>query len=45
MTKRTYQPKSKKRSRVHGFLKRMKSVTGRNVLKRRKNKGRKKITV
>lgn len=45
MTKRTYQPKSKKRNRVHGFLKRMESVSGRNVLKRRKNKGRKKITV
>ncbi len=44
MTKRTFQPKAKKHSRVHGFLKRMVSATGRNVLKRRRNKGRVKIT-
>jgi len=42
--KKTYQPKAKKHSRVHGFLKRMSSATGRNVLKRRKNKGREKIS-
>jgi large subunit ribosomal protein L34 len=44
MTKRTFQPKKKRHSRVHGFLKRMKSATGRNVLKRRRAKGRKKIS-
>jgi large subunit ribosomal protein L34 len=43
-TKQTFQPKSKKHSRVHGFFKRMASATGRNVLKRRRNKGRKKIS-
>jgi large subunit ribosomal protein L34 len=44
MTKRTYQPKSKRHSRVHGFLKRMKSASGRKVLKRRRGKGRIKIS-
>jgi len=42
--KKTYQPKAKKHSRVHGFLKRMASATGRNVLKRRRAMGRKKIS-
>jgi large subunit ribosomal protein L34 len=42
--KKTYQPKAKKHSRVHGFLKRMASATGRNVLKRRRSMGRKNIS-
>ncbi|MBI2020981.1 50S ribosomal protein L34 [Candidatus Giovannonibacteria bacterium] len=41
----TYQPKKKKRSRTHGFLKRMRSKTGRNVLSRRRSKGRRKIVI
>jgi large subunit ribosomal protein L34 len=45
MTKRTWQPKVKKGNRKHGFLKRMKSVTGRSVLKRRRLKGRKRLAV
>ena len=42
--KRTYQPKKRQRSKVHGFRKRMKSTGGRNVLKRRRNKGRHKLS-
>lgn len=42
--KRTYQPKKRQRSKVHGFRKRMVSANGRNVLKRRRNKGRAKLS-
>ncbi|MDL2363290.1 MAG: 50S ribosomal protein L34 [Patescibacteria group bacterium] len=44
MPKRTHQPKKRSRAREHGFFKRMASKAGRNVLKRRRLKGRAKLS-
>jgi len=42
--KRTYQPKKRQRSREHGFRKRMKTSSGRKILKNRRQRGRKKLS-
>ena len=41
----TYQPKKRKRAKTHGFLVRLRSKTGKNVIQRRRRKGRAKLSV
>ena len=44
MPKRTFQPNVKKGKKKHGFMKRMQSKDGQNVIKARREKGRKILT-
>ena len=44
-TKRTYQPRKRRRVRVHGFLQRMQTNGGRKVINARRAKGRHQLTV
>ncbi len=41
----TYQPNKRKRAKSHGFLVRSRTSNGKNVIKRRRQKGRAKLTV
>jgi large subunit ribosomal protein L34 len=45
MPKRTYQPHTRHRAKTHGFRARKATKAGREVLKRRRLKGRAKVTI
>ncbi len=41
----TYRPHVRKKHRVHGFRKRMRTPNGRKIFKRRRNKGRYRLSI
>jgi large subunit ribosomal protein L34 len=45
VVKRTFQPHRKSRKRTHGFRKRMRTRSGREIIRRRRRKGRRQLTV
>ncbi|MFA6278985.1 MAG: 50S ribosomal protein L34 [Candidatus Paceibacterota bacterium] len=44
MPKQTYQPKTRKRAKTHGFLSRAKTSSGRKIVQKRRRAGRSKLT-